>query len=473
MSVLTCRSADLSRRLAVSTALMGLLVVAIVRPATGQQREVDFGSLGLARSAVGQAGAGELRNVVTYARDVAPILQRSCQECHQPGSIGPMSLLNYEEVRPWARVIKLRVQEQQMPPYHYDTDVGIQELKYDRRLTREEIGTISRWVDAGAPLGDPADLPPPVEWPDATEWRFAANLGAPDLVVQTTPFTVPANGQDTWWRPIVPTGITQDRCIRAISVKPSLAGRATVHHANSDLLVPNEKGEYVQLERVSEYALGKLGELIPPDACRILPANSLIKWDIHYFPMGEEVVDDVVELGFWLYPEDYQAKYKQNLRSYTLLMKGGDIDIAPHGTTMTQGFHTFRTPVRIDSFQPHGHARLVAKSLEIFYPETGQLEVISRISNWTNNWHLSHMYEDDVAPLVPKGAVLVITAWYDNTVNNPQNPDPDQWVGRGSRTTDEMSHAWIAVTHLDDEGYERQLADRKARAETGSGSTDR
>ena len=160
-----------------------------------------------------------------------------------------------------------------------------------------------------------------------------------------------------------------------------------------------------------------------------------------------------------------KAKYKQDLKLYTLLMKGGELEIPPHGTAMTQGFHSFKTPVRIDSFQPHGHARLVGMTAEIFYPETGKLEMVSSVSNWTNQWHTSHVYEDDYAPLLPKGAVLVLTGYYDNTAKNKGNPDPDQWVGGGSRTSDEMSHAWITVTHLDDEGYKQIVADRESRAE--------
>ena len=152
-------------------------------------------------------------------------------------------------------------------------------------------------------------------------------------------------------------------------------------------------------------------------------------------------------------PEGHQAKHKQDLKLYSLLMKGGDLELPPNGTAMTQGFHSFKTPVRIDSFQPHGHFRLVAKTLEIFYPDTGKLEMLSSVSNWTNNWHTSHIYDEASAPLVPKGAVLVVTGYYDNTTGNKGNPDPDQWVGLGSRTADEMSHAWIAVTHLDDETY--------------------
>lgn len=402
---------------------------------------------------------------ITFAKHVTPILQKNCQECHRTGSIGPMSLRTYEEVRPWARSIKQKVAAREMPPYRYDK-IGIQHLKDDLRLSEADIQTIVRWVDGGAPLGNVADLPAAVQFPDGTKWAYADEFGPPDIIVPTKPYTLPAQGQDRWWRPIVPIGLTEDRCIKAMAVKPSVKGRPAAHHANSDLMVPDEKsGQYVVLERVSEYASGKVGEIVPADGCRTLPANSMIRWDVHYWPYGEEVKDDVVELAFWLYPKDHKAKakYKQDLKLYTLLMKGGELEIPPHGTAMTQGFHTFKTPVRLDSFQPHGHARLVAKTAEIFYPDTGKLEMISSVSNWTNAWHTTHVYEDDYAPLLPVGAVLVLTGYYDNTAKNKGNPDPDQWVGGGSRTSDEMSHAWITVTHLDDAGYKQILADRENR----------
>jgi len=398
-------------------------------------------------------------DVITFTRDIAPILQENCQLCHQPGSIGPMSLMTFEEVAPWAPLIKQEVLAQRMPPYHYDVNVGIQELKDDMRLTQTEIRTIVAWVDAGAPMGDLADMPPPVQWPDASAFRYASMFGPPDLIVRSDPYTVPADGQDLWWRPLVPAGLEVDRYIRAIETKPSVAGRAVAHHANSSFRVPNQDGRLVAGPRLSEYALGKVGEIVPEGAGRVLPANSMVAWDIHYYPMGEVVEDDVVEIGIWLYPEDYVPEFRQTLALYGL---NGDILLPPHGTAMTQGFHSFDHPVRIDSFQPHGHLRLVAKSLEVFYPETGRREMVSMISNWNPGWHLSHIYEDHVAPLVPAGAVLVITAWYDNSENNPYNPDPEVWVGRGSRTGDEMSHAWIAITHLDQEGYERLLAERQA-----------
>jgi mono/diheme cytochrome c family protein len=424
------------------------------------------------RAAVVPANNGAVvPGTVTFAKDIAPILQKNCQQCHQPGAIGPMPLTTFEEARPWARAIRQKVIAGEMPPYRYDRNVGVQQLKYDLRLSDAEIQKIARWADEGAPRGNPADLPPPLTFPDPTKWAFADQFGPPDLVVRTKPFTLPGKGQDVWWRPIVPTGLTKDRCIKAVSVKPSLKGRASAHHANSELVVLDDKtGQYVNGDRITEYALGKVGEIVPPDGCRTLPANSLVKWDVHYYPIGQELKDDVVEMGFWLYPEGHQANYKQDLKLYTLLMKGGELEIAPHGTAMTQGFHSFKTPVRIDSFQPHGHFRLVAKTLEIFYPDTGKLEMVSSISNWTNNWHTSHIYEDDAAPLVPKGAVLVITGYYDNTRANKGNPDPEQWVGLGSRTADEMSHAWIAVTHLDDEGYARLVAERENRKKAAAPS---
>ena len=432
------------------------------------RRDSGIGTLALALLflvSLSVVPAAAQTEAVTFSKHVAPILQKNCQQCHRPGDVGPMSLRTYAEVRPWVRTIKTRVVAGEMPPYRYDK-LGVQHLKGDLRLSDADIATIVKWADSGAPEGNPADMPAPPTFPDGTKWSWEDELGPPDLIVPTKAYTLPAQGQDRWWRPIVPVGTTTDRCIKALAVKPSLKGRPAAHHANSDLLVLDEKtGQYSTLERVSEYASGKAGEIVPSDACRTLPANSLVRWDVHYWPYGEEVKDDVIELGIWLYPEDHKekARYKQDLKLYSLLMKGGELEIPPHGTAMTQGFHSFKTPVRIDSFQPHGHARLVGMTAEIFYPETGRLELVSSVSNWTNQWHTSHVYDDDYAPLLPTGAVLVVTGYYDNTAKNKGNPDPDQWVGGGSRTTDEMSHAWITVTHLDDEGYSQIKAEREAR----------
>ena len=410
---------------------------------------------------------------VTYSADVASIIQENCTVCHRAGGIGPMELVTYENVRMYAPRIKNKVESRVMPPYYYDNDVGIQDLKEDWRLSQDDINTIVAWVDQGAPLGN-ADEIPELHLLDTDDWSLSALFGQPDLLAPSTPIDVPATGLDMWHRPIVkiqglPEG--EERCIKALQVKPRGVAKTVVHHANSTFQLIQDDGSFeASGDRATEYAMGKLGEIIPDGVCRVIPPDAYIRWDIHMYPggLGATAANDVIEgnvvdLGIWLHPADYEYEYKQDLKSYGI--REGELVMPPHGTAMTQGFHSFDHPVRIDSFQPHGHLRLRSASLEIFYPETGRTEIISMISNWSATWHQSHLYEDDVAPLIPTGAVLVIKQWYDNTEGNPNNPDADQWVDRGSRTADEMSHAWIAVTHLDDEGYEKLVAEREAAAE--------
>ena len=286
-------------------------------------------------------------------------------------------------------------------------------------------------MDEGTPLGDRANLPLPPVIPDGTQWTFTEQFGPPDAIVPSEAIDVPAGGNDMWFKPWAEDlGLTEDRCIKAMQVKPALNSQSVVHHANTYFEEPQEDGTYQRTGSVTEYAMGKLGELVPEGVCRTVSATAKIQWDIHVYPGGlgatapDAVVEGAtVELGLWFHPKDYEAKYEQTLRNYPL---AGELLLPPHGSTVTQGFHSFDHPVRIDSFQPHGHLRLRSASLEIFYPETGRTEVMSMISNWSATWHHSHLYEPDAAPLVPAGAVMVIKQWYDNTAENPNNPDPEQ-----------------------------------------------
>src|SRR5881628_1999646 len=138
---------------------------------------------------------------VTFSKDVAPILQAKCQECHQPNSIAPMSLITYQEARPWARSIRERVMTRQMPPWHVDQSVGVQKFKNDMSLSDAQIDTIVRWVDSGAPQGDPKDMPVPKPVTTSNEWQGTRDgFGPPDLVVRSEEYTMPARHQDVWWR---------------------------------------------------------------------------------------------------------------------------------------------------------------------------------------------------------------------------------------------------------------------------------
>ena len=399
----------------------------------------------------------------TYTSEVADIINKNCVVCHRAGGIGPMSFETYEQVRPWAPLIQMRVANREMPPYAYDHGIGIQDLQGDWRLSQNDIDTVVAWVNSGAQYGDADVVVQLPEMRDPEAWNFEADFGAPDAIIPSVAIDIPANGNDLWHKHLVPTGLTEDRCIKAVQVKPRGEAKAVVHHANSSIIT--SEGREGML---TEYAMGKWGEIVPEGVCRTIPANAQVSWDIHMFPgglgamaPGAVIKDNVVEIGLWLYTEEEskQLKYKQDLSLYRLGNQD-DLVVPPNGYAMTQGFHSFDHPVRLDSFQPHGHLRMNAASLEIFYPDTGRTEAVSQISNWSATWHHSHLYAPEVAPLIPAGAVIILKQWYDNTVDTPNNPDPDMWVMGGSRTGDEMTHAWLAITHLDEEGYNKLKAER-------------
>ena len=412
-------------------------------------------------------------DTITFARHVAPILQQKCQVCHRPGSIAPMSLLTYQDVKPYALLLKLKVQARVMPPWHIDRTVGLRGFKNDRSLSEEQVATIVRWVDAGAPLGDPKDLPAPVTWPDPAAWQLGDQFGPPDLVVRSKPYTVKEAGQDKWWRPLTETGITEARWVRAIEIKPSFpGGRKAVHHVLT-LLEQEEHGITGLAESAAhsgapmsaglfmEWAVGKTGEVFQENAGKLMLPGARIRWEVHYYAVGEEIKDDVVEMGVWFYPKDAPPKNRTILRMFNAA-PGSELDIPPGRVSMTQNFYTLPAPARLENFQPHMHMRGKAMSMEAVYPD-GRRQLLSMVSDFQWRWHVNYIYADSVAPLLPKGTVLVFTAWHDNTVSNPNNPDPAQWVGWGDRTVDEMAHAWVDVTYLDQAEYERLLAERKAK----------
>jgi hypothetical protein len=411
---------------------------------------------------------------VTYARDVAPIVQQKCQVCHQPNSIAPMALVTYDDAKKYARRIRTKVASRLMPPWHIDRTIGIQQFKNDRSLTDEEIATIVRWVDAGAPLGDAKDLPPAPVFPDPNRWHLADNFGAPDLVIRSRPFTVQARGQDKWFRPSVETGVTEPRWVRAIEIKPADAdARKVVHHVLT-MLEQQEDGvtglahSAHEAQRGAglfmEWAVGKVGEIFQPDAGKLILPGSRIRWEIHTHSIGKEFRDQEVELGIYLYPRGFVPKHRTVLRMFDV-SRGSDLDIPPNQLAMTQNFYVLQAPARLENFQPHMHMRGKAMTMEAVYPN-GRKEVLSAVNDFQWNWHVNYVYADHTAPLLPKGTMLVFTAWHDNTAANANNPDPTQWVGWGDRTVDEMAHVWIDVTYLDQEEFDRISAERKAKAAT-------
>lgn len=411
-----------------------------------------------------------VREPVTFSKDVAPILQRSCQQCHRRDGIAPMSLITFEEVQPWARIVQARVEARAMPPWHIDKTIGIQEYKNDVSLTETEIATIAAWVASGTPQGDPEDMPDPVVWADPSKWGLEDQLGPPDLVVRSNPYTVAANGQDQWTMPDIPfEGLKETRFIRATEFKPAFPlGVRVVHHGHAQLQIEGERPV-----GLSRYGIGKTWEVLPEGVgIRVDPGAGTIGWNLHYFPIGEEVRDDIVEVGVWFYPPGYMPEIEsQGERqfyvdsSHKTGPRAGDILIPPHGSLTLDGVHVMQQHTLIESFRPHMHMRGVAMSMEAIYPD-GRREVLSNVDRYNHNWQIAYQFAEHARPLLPKGTVLLFHSRFDNTADNPINPDPDQWVAFGGRGVDEMSHAWVGMTYLDDATYERMVAERQARDST-------
>jgi hypothetical protein len=431
-------------------------------------RRMRCGGLAFASSLMLAAAVQAAEPAPSFTRDIAPIFQAKCEACHRPDSIAPMSFRTHEEVRPWARSIRTRVAARQMPPWHIDKAVGIQHFKNDRSLSDAQIDTIVRWVDAGAPKGDPKDMPAPREWGDEQAWNFAAMFGQtePDLIVRSLPFTMPARGQDAWWKPSVETGLTEPRWVRAIEIRPStVKGRRITHHALA-YLQQDERNDAAAAAVPAiggtglfmEWAVGKQGEMARPDSGKLLLPGSKINWDIHYSAAGEAITT-VVELGVYFYPTGQEPKYRQVLSLFPAALF--EMDIQPNSISVVQGYSVMQAAGRIDSFQPHMHLRGKAMSMEAVLPN-GQTQMLSHVNNFNFNWHNSYVYADEAAPLLPKGTVLKVTAWHDNTTAMPSNPDPSQWVGWGDRTVDEMAHAWVNVTYMSDSDFRAEVEKRKA-----------
>jgi hypothetical protein len=403
---------------------------------------------------------------VTFTKDVAPILQKNCQACHRPGSIAPMSLLTYEEARPWARSIRAKVGAREMPPWFIDKNVGVQHFSNDRSLTEREITTILAWVDAGAPQGNPADMPPPRQFSEAERWQ----IGEPDLIV-TLPkdVIVRAKGPDVWPDILVDAGLTKDRYLQGVQIIPA-KGFPVIHHIRTSIVEPTDEsrgsgqldstdGSLAVGEQgvfLNEYAIGKQGDVFPDGSGRLIKAGTKINFQMHLHSVGTDTPTNVT-LGLKFYPAGYAP---QHVISSTTV-SAEQVDIRPRTDNIrSDGYLTLKKAARLLSFQPHMHNRGKAECLEAIYP-TGKVETLS-CAKFRFNWHINYVYADDEAPLLPAGTVLHSIMWHDNTAANPFNPDPDAQITYGQRTIDEMSSAWISWYYMSDEDFKKENDERRA-----------
>jgi hypothetical protein len=419
-------------------------------------------------AASAQSGGASTRHEVTFARDIAPILQRSCQQCHRPASVAPMSLLTYEDTRPWARAIKMRTalrnKRGAMPPWFLERDIGIQHYKNDPSLTDEEIEKIARWADSGAPLGDPAELPPPLDFGDENEW----SIGEPDLIVASPEVIIPPSAPDKWGSlGTVPTGLTEDRYVAAVEVKEfndvpadlgsdTVGGRYVFHHMTYGSLVPD--GSEEDRIRWPVHEVGRNADVFAPNAGRLLAAGSVLDLETsHLHANGRETAAHL-KFAFKFHPKGYEPEVK---RARRLVGNGVDIDIKPNQAG--QELHAYRVldkHTKIVAFEPHQHAPGTRMCLEAIWGHN--IETLTCVG-YDHNWVKQYIYQDDYAPLLPKGTILHIIGWLDTTAANRNVADPRNWSGGGRRSVANMFIDLGQALELTDEQFEREIAERRER----------
>jgi hypothetical protein len=408
---------------------------------------------------------------VTFATDIAPILQNKCQVCHRPNTFAPMSLLTYEEARPWARSIKAKVTAREMPPWFIDKGTGIQHFANDMSLTDEEIATIAKWVDTGAEKGDPADMPLPRTFPDDRRWQFGED-GEPDLVVHLPKdYMLPGSGADRWPNVLIDPQLTEDRYIKAVQIVPTNGYRA-IHHIRTSLVAPTDdsvhSGQFqpngpASLEEMgvflNEYAIGKGADVFRDGSGRLIKAGTKVNVSFHLHPYGTDTPVNIA-LGIKFHPKGYRPK--NVVISDT--PKYPEIDIRPHeANARVDGYRLLTKPTRLLSYQPHMHNRGKYACIEAILPTTPATFETLTCARFYFNWHLNYVYAEDSAPLLPAGTMLHTIQIYDNSAASRFNPDPDAQVTFGNRTIDEMAGPWISFYEMSEEQFKQEVAERAAR----------
>ncbi|HLG17629.1 MAG TPA: thiol-disulfide isomerase [Blastocatellia bacterium] len=383
--------------------------------------------------AIGGFASGPAKPSATFTKDVAPILYNRCVECHRAGEIAPMSLLTYQEVRPWAKSIRQRVVERSMPPWSADPHYG--KFANDPSLSQKEIDTIVSWVDAGAPKGDDKDLPP------APKFVEGWTIGKPDVVLSMPEeHAIPADGTIPYLYFTIPTGFKEDKWIQAMEIRPG--NRAVVHHV---IAFTQEPGASRRGAGGEAQARGQLGGITPnktgvtfaPGTARLLKAGSNIVFQMHYTTNGEASKDRTsIGLIFAKEPPT-RTLVTGNALNLRFVIPPGDPSYEVRAST------TFKEDVHIAGFMPHMHFRGKDFTYTAVYPD-GRSEILLSVPKYDFNWQLSYVPKEPIA--LPKGTRLDCVAHFDNSTRNKYNPDPAKEVRWGDQTWEEMMIGWFSYT---------------------------
>lgn len=374
---------------------------------------------------------------INFSKHIAPLLQKRCEECHHAGGSAPMSLATYDEVRPWARAIKEKVVNRQMPPFHATGAIG--RYDHDPRLTDEEIATITKWVDGGAAKGNPKDLPAPKTW--NTGWAS----GQPDLILTAKrAFTLKAKPTDQYAFFVFDYVFPEDTWIRGIVTKPG--NPKAVHHANTHLVPPSLKapeegyfeGDFDPSARgtimISGWVPGSNDIMLPEGTGVRIPKGMRFGIQIHYGP-NEKETSDQTSLGIYL----ADGTIRKNLQM--LFGDRKDLQIpAGDANYSLISKRTFSSDAVIRFFHVHMHLRGKSYAFRFTYPD-GRVETPFDVQNYDFNWQRSYVFAEPIK--VPKGTSVEFIGTYDNSTKNKFNPDPTKTILWGEKTTDEMMQGRI------------------------------
>jgi len=359
----------------------------------------------------------------TFAKDVAPILYKNCVECHRPTMFAPMSLVTYQDARPYAKVMKQRVVARQMPPWNADPAIG--HFKNDPRLTDQEVDTIARWADNGAPKGDDNDMP---KMPVFAEgWT----IGKPDAVfAMAEPFRIPANGAVEYQYIRIPVNLDEDRWIQAIEIKPG--ARAQVHHVIAYMQPSGEPisdSGVLGPTNIGGVTPNKPGMVFPEGVARLLRGKHDIILQMHYTTNGKEAVDRT-EVGL-IFAKQPPAK----VAAGGLVINPRFIIPANDGNYEVRGQNVLMADTLLTAMTPHMHVRGKDMTYIAHYPD-GRDETLLSVPKYDFNWQIT--YELSEPKVLPKGTRIEVIAHFDNSANNKFNPDPAQSVRWGDQTWEEM-----------------------------------
>jgi mono/diheme cytochrome c family protein len=431
-----------------------------------------FSALALVGGLTGELAAQSTpaAETVTFA-DVAPIFYENCVRCHNPEGGAPMSLTSYEVARRYAPRIKhrtaIRDRMGAMPPWYVERDIGIQSFKGDMSLTDEEIATIAAWVDGGAAMGDPARVPPPPEIPSG--WTIE-----PDFVIRSGPIEMGANDPDWWGEysgPEITIPLSEDRYVKSVQVREvndlgsagtgrqTVGGRYIVHHAAYSVTAPGEQPRAAGGGLWPVHEVGRNEDRFDDETGPLIKANSkIVPTSIHLHSAGVDATAQL-EWGFELFPPGFQPKYERVEVGVGGLGDGVDIDLRPgeEGREL-HAYSVLENHTKIVAFEPHLHAPGERMCLEAIWGV--HQETLSCVG-YDHNWVRKYTFAPDAQPLLPKGTILHMIGWMNNSESNANMPDARNWQGSGNRSVANMFLELGLQVELTDEEFVAEMAERR------------